>query len=340
MRPRSRNDFTIAIICALTLEADAVDGLFDETYDRLGQHYSKQSGDPNAYINGRIGKHNVVLCYLPSIGKRSAASAASSLQVSYTNIELVLVVGICGGAPSSPSGQGIFLGDVIISDSVVQYDFGRQYPSGFQRKSGVKDKLSRPNREIRTLLNALRAENTHNEFQSRIQQYLNTLQQMGASWCHPQTHDVLFNASYIHKHDSSVICDCSDITGEICSAALEGNCDDLGCDKSQVIRCREDATKVSAHIGTLASADTVMKSGQHRDAIIREEAVIGFEMEGAGVWDDIPCIVIKGVCDYADSHKNKEWQAYAAATAASAAKVLLEYWRPRSHEGRLDNMHA
>jgi tetratricopeptide (TPR) repeat protein len=57
-------------------------------------------------------------------------------------------------------------------------------------------------------------------------------------------------------------------------------------------------------------------------------------MEGAGVWDNIPCIIIKGVCDYADSHKNKLWQAYAAATGASVAKALLEYWVPENHEGK------
>lgn len=92
MRPRSRNDFTIAIICALPLEADAVEALFDETYDRLGKYYGKQPGDANAYMNGRIGMHNVVLCYLPGMGKGSAASVASSLQVSYTGVELALVV--------------------------------------------------------------------------------------------------------------------------------------------------------------------------------------------------------------------------------------------------------
>lgn len=337
MRPKSRNDFAVAIICALPLEADAVDGLFDETYDRLGQYYGKQSRDANAYINGRIGKHNVVLCYLPGMGKGSAASVASSLQISYTSIELALVVGICGGAPSSSSGQEIFLGDIIISDSVIEYDFGRQYPGGFQRKSGVKDTLGRPNREIRTLLNALRAEITRNEFQSRIQQYLDMLQRTGTRWCHPKIHDVLFKSPYIHKHygnASSVTCGCSDTSGEICNSALEKNCDDLGCDKSQAIRCREDAVRVSTHIGTLASADTVMKSRQHRDDIVRKEEVIGLEMEGAGVWDNIPCIVIKGVCDYADTHKNKAWQAYAAATGASAAKAFLEYWRPRSQKGR------
>jgi nucleoside phosphorylase len=37
---------------------------------------------------------------MPGIGKGSAASVASSLQVSYPDVQLALVVGICGGAPS------------------------------------------------------------------------------------------------------------------------------------------------------------------------------------------------------------------------------------------------
>ncbi|WYZ45759.1 hypothetical protein EsH8_VIII_001075 [Colletotrichum jinshuiense] len=44
-------------------------------------------------------------------------------------------------------------------------------------------------------------------------------------------------------------------------------------------------------------------------------------MEGAGVWDEAPCIVVKGICDYADNHKKKTWQVYAAATAASVLKA-------------------
>jgi hypothetical protein len=63
-----------------------------------------------------------------------------------------------------------------------------------------------------------------------------------------------------------------------------------------------------------------MKSGQHRDKIARKEKVIGFKMEGVGVWDNVPCIIIKGVCDYADSHKSKLWQAYAAATRLSSSE--------------------
>jgi nucleoside phosphorylase len=76
-----------------------------------------------------------------------------------------------------------------------------------------------------------------------------------------------------------------------------------------------------------------MKSGEHRDRLVQSEGVVGFEMEGAGVWDNISCIIIKGVCDYADSHKNKAWQAYAAVTGAAAAKSFLECWEPTAREG-------
>ncbi|KAL5042737.1 hypothetical protein BDW71DRAFT_134617 [Aspergillus fruticulosus] len=346
MLPKSRSDFTIAIICALPLEADAVEALFDEHYDRLGKYYDKQEGDANAYINGRIGNHNVVLCYMPGMGTRNAAGVASNLTVSYTGVELALVVGICGGAPSPPHYRDIFLGDVIISDSVIEYDFGRQYPGGFEMKTGVKDMLGRPIPKIRALLNGLRAAKARDEFQRQVLQYLHRLQQEGTRWNHPQTKDVLFKAAYLHKHYSqahSLSCSCleGDLPDKICEDALEKHCDDLGCDKNQIIHHREPAeANISVHIGTVASGNMVMKSGQHRDTIAGKMGVIGFEMEGAGVWDRVPCLIIKGVSDYADSHKSKSWQAYAAAAGASAAKALLEYWRPAQHEDAHKKCHV
>ncbi|KAL2783319.1 hypothetical protein BJX66DRAFT_132060 [Aspergillus keveii] len=345
MRLRSRDDFAIAIICALPLEAEAVEALFDETYDRLGRHYGKQRGDANAYINGRIDKHDVVLCYMPGMGKGSAAGVASSLLVSYPGVKLALVVGICGGAPPPPEYQEIFLGDVIISDSVIEYDSGRQYPGGFQRKTGVKDTLGRPGREIRALLNGLRAENARRELQNQARQYLHSLQQTGTKWVYPGVDDILFNACYLHKHysNASTGCSCfgSDSPDQICEEALGKDCNELDCGQSQQVRHREisDTVQTTIHIGSVASADTVMKSGLRRDEIVIREKVIGFEMEGAGVWDNIPCIIIKGVCDYADSHKNKLWQAYAAATGASAAKAFLEYWMPAKREDTSKNRH-
>ncbi|KAF3400335.1 hypothetical protein DPV78_005575 [Talaromyces pinophilus] len=266
MRPRSRADFAVAIICALPLEADAVEALFDEPYDRLGKFYGKQPGDANAYINGRIGSHDIVLCYMPRMGKGSAASVASSLRVSYTGVQIALVVGICGGVPYPSDGNDaeIFLGDVIISDAVVEYDFGRQYPSGFQRQmDGHKDMLGGPHREIRTLLAGLKGSRTRNEFEGQMSRQFYGMQQLDARWRRPDgLTDILFEASYSHKHyiqNSPAMCRCfnGDSPDDICEEALEHSCHSLGCDRNQVRRCRgADTTRVSLHIGKVASADT------------------------------------------------------------------------------------
>lgn len=59
-----------------------------------------------------------------------------------------------------------------------------------------------------------------------------------------------------------------------------------------------------------------------------------FEMEAAGL-TDFPCLVIRGICDYADSGKTNDWQEYAAAVAAAFAKELLSYIQPNDFEGEL-----
>ncbi|GKZ88092.1 hypothetical protein AnigIFM59636_007052 [Aspergillus niger] len=336
MAPPTRDEFDVAIICALTIEADAVEALFDETYDKLGQRYGKQRGDNNAYINGKIGQHNVVLCYLPGMGKGTAAAAAANLRVSYQYVKLALLVGVCGGVPFLLDKAEILLGDVIISDSVVEYDFGRQYPDGFRRKSEVKKTLGRPNLEIRAFLIALSGQRTLDEFQERTRQHLEILQtQPNRGWQHPGLEqDVLFESSFRHSHHlnnarRTCIClECSSNEGPVCHEALKEDCKTIGCLGNKIHRHRieKGMSDPAIHIGKVASADTVMKSGKHRDKIAEAEDVIGFEMEGAGVWDNLPCIIIKGVCDYADSHKNKTWQAYSAGTAACCTKAFLEYW--------------
>ncbi len=39
--------------------------------------------------------------------------------------------------------------------------------------------------------------------------------------------------------------------------------------------------------------------------------------------DAFPCLVVRGICNYADSLKNKQWQPFASAAAAAYAKELL-----------------
>lgn len=63
-----------------------------------------------------------------------------------------------------------------------------------------------------------------------------------------------------------------------------------------------------------------MKHGSTRDRIASELGILCFEMEAAGLMDSFPCLVIRGISDYAVSHKNHQWREYAAATAAAYAK--------------------
>jgi nucleoside phosphorylase len=77
------------------------------------------------------------------------------------------------------------------------------------------------------------------------------------------------------------------------------------------------------HYGIIASGNQLMKDALVRDMIAEKRGIMCFEMEAAGLMDNFPCLVIRGICDYSDSHKNKEWQGYAAMTAAAYAKDLL-----------------
>jgi nucleoside phosphorylase len=116
MQPSRREEFEIALICALPLEYNAVSLLFDEFWNEDGDHFGRAAGDPNNYITGRIGKYNVVLALLPHMGKVNASSAAVSVRSSYTSLRLALLVGICGGVLKKGKGEDdeVLLGDVVI----------------------------------------------------------------------------------------------------------------------------------------------------------------------------------------------------------------------------------
>lgn len=149
--------------------------------------------------------------------------------------------------------------------------------------------------------------------------------------------DKLFESSYCHRHQPYPKCACRKYGGPslcICDDALNASCEELGCDESRLVRRKrleqnrqleiDEAQEPAIHVGPVATGDKVMKSAEDRDRIAKLEGIIAFEMEAGGVWEDVPCIVIKGVCDYADSHKNKKWQDFVAATAAATMRALLE----------------
>jgi nucleoside phosphorylase len=120
-----------------------------------------------------------------------------------------------------------------------------------------------------------------------------------------QLNDLLFEAFY--DHCDTKIPDCH------------------SCDRRRLVSREPRMTPDPViHYGTIGSANQVMRHGGTRDKLFREKNIICFEMEAAGLMDQFPCMVIRGICDYSDTHKTKQWQPYAAATAAAYAKELLE----------------
>ena len=357
-RPSSRHDFRFAIICALPLEYDAVYDSFDGIWADQDGGFGKVTGDPNRYTIGRVGTLPVVLVLLPGMGRVDAASATRSLCISYSNLTVAFLVGICGAVPHLFGGTEILLGDVIVSRYVVRYDFGREYPDGFKPKKTIEDTLGRPNKAVRVLNALLDTRSSRDELEGNALILLKQLQAKLANTKHRgiydylgTAHDQLFEAKYRHKHQDAAACDicstCLAAVDPVCDNALESNCANLKCSGVELVdrdrlkeRQQEEqqginvAPTLAVHTGGIGSADTVMKSGELRDRIAKTDGVIAFEMEGAGVWDEMPCIIVKGVSDYADSHKQQDWQKYAAATAASTAKaILISYFEAGPVEG-------
>ena len=156
-KPRDRAEFRIAIICVLPREADPVTLLFDEFWDGDGDVFGRANGDTNTYITGRLGIHDVVLVTAPAMGTTNAASTATCLRLSFPGVKLALLIGVCGGIPEV-DGRDVFLGDVVISRTLIQFDYGRQYPGHFAVKKNIDDSLGRASKETRSLLASVEME--------------------------------------------------------------------------------------------------------------------------------------------------------------------------------------
>ncbi|KEY75150.1 hypothetical protein S7711_01600 [Stachybotrys chartarum IBT 7711] len=305
----SRDSIKIAIICALPIEAEAVEALLD--YKWNGR--PNIPGDRNIYTVGSIGQYNVVIAYLHNMGVSSAAAAAVDCRRSFRKVEIALVVGICGALPIIPGTKTpIYLGDVIISDGIIPYRNVRIFTNQSIQRNALHDMMAKPKRHIMALLAKLRVKSSSEALEEETRKNLEALGASDPAMRYPGIQaDRLFEADYEHVGSK-----------EKCHRG--GLCDDR-----RITRYRRgDIANPKIHIGTMASGDALMKSARERDRIAQESKIIGFEMEANGVWDEMPSLVIKAVNDYADSHKNDIWQRYAAASAAAAMKAFLSHWTP------------
>ncbi|RYP25338.1 hypothetical protein DL767_008433 [Monosporascus sp. MG133] len=304
----SHDDYTVGWICALYIEMAAAEAMLDIVHDTLPKH----PNDSNTYTVGSIGRHNIVIASLPAngYGTNNAATVASHMDRTFPSIRVRLMVGIGGGVPGEAD---IRLGDVVVSTEVLQHDMGKTMQDGHLHRTGAP---RRPPPAVMTAVTKLRSH--HESEPSRIPSILSEMFRRNprmSQYLRPSSlPDQLFDSSYNHI-ESMITCD--------------------RCDESKLLgRFPRDNDNPKIHYGVIASGNQVMKHGKTRDQLAQELGILCFEMEAAGLMDNFPCLVIRGICDYSDSHKNKQWQEYAAATAAAYAKELLSVVHPSEAQKR------
>ncbi|GFF39405.1 Pfs domain protein, putative [Aspergillus lentulus] len=332
--PESTNDFTVAIICASRQELMAVKTLFDEDYGIVGDISGIHPSDTNSYIAGRIGKHRVILTQISKYGKVFAAKTSFWLSVSFPQIRICLVVSTGAGIPCTKDGQEIRLGDVLVSEGIIEYDLGKLLPGGvFLRKTGPMYDFPPPAGHIARFLNLLRRRQSINMMRERMSLHLNYLQ---ATICdlagtnYPEENELFPRLSLRGYSGSDSYAFNSEARNK--NALLVAKCPSLDAGPRAGAWSWSNIPaieyfKPNVHFGWLASGDKIMRSAEMRDQTAAEEGVIGFEWAGVGVWRELPTMVITGVGNYGDGYGADPWPAYASASAASCAKAILEAYR-------------
>lgn len=289
--------YTVGWVCALPVELAAAQELLDEFHDHL------DAARTSAYVLGRVGRHNIVLASLPAgqTGTNSAAAVAIGIQRDFPSIHFGLMVGIEGGVPNADN--DIRLGDVVVSQpqsthgGVIQYDSGKSRPEKFER-TGF---LNAPPNVLLIAVAKLRAQQFRS--QELLSRHRSRLKRLPHFARESAGQDLLYEPAYHH------------VGGSTCD-----NCSN----EYLVKRPARKSQGTIVHYGTIASGNQVMRDGMSRDRLSSElGGVLCFEMEAAGLMNTFPCLVIRGICDYADSHKDKRWQPHAAIIAAAHAKELL-----------------
>lgn len=317
----SRDEYTVGWVCALPKEQTAAVAMLDQRHS-LPHDMQKSKQDSNTYTLGSIGSHNIVIACLPMgrLGTISAATVVAHMVETFPAVRLGLMVGIGGGIPPN-----VRLGDVVVSvpadeyPGVVQWDFGKVEDGSQFRRIGS---LNKPPTLLLTALSTLQTQ--HDLEGSNMGTYLQDWQNKYPKSAPKYTRtdalkDILFESGYSHVQHLPQ----KRKRLEEQSDSIEEDC--LRCDKKQAMERKPVETRVS--YGLIASGNSVIKDAAFRDTLNEcfDGNVLCVEMEAAGLMDNFPCIAIRGICDYADSHKNKAWQEYAAAVSAAFAKELLGY---------------
>ncbi|OJJ42892.1 hypothetical protein ASPZODRAFT_104127 [Penicilliopsis zonata CBS 506.65] len=251
-----------------------------------------QPNDDNTYILGRIQQHYVTIASLPA-GQYGIGSAATAAQQMRSSFKSIRFGLLVGIGGGIPTEDNdIRLGDVVVGQPSGQSGGVIQYDLG-KDYGTFFERTGFLNAPPAILLNVLNALKAEHKLQPpKFLDFLATVVQRYPIFSHP-------GVSHDVLHESGQ---------------------------------RRDTDPV-VHYGLIASGNKVIKDATARDQMRQELGdILCFEMEAAGLINNFPCLVIRGISDYADYHKNDYWQDYAAIVAACYAKELLYVVQPREIE--------
>lgn len=295
------DSITIAIFCALAYEAVAVEHMLDEEYT-----CSPKATGPIKYVYsfGRIKQHKIVIAQPHQMGTVAAAHCATTVSQQFPNVRFALLVGTGTGTPSPK--HDIRLGDIAVSipqdahAGVIQYDFGKYEHDNFV----LKGCLNKPPPILTSADNWLEREELKKK-RNPLQRNLRRIAKI-PEFSRPSTADILFGDSFHHINKGA---NCG-----ACEASEE---------KIVVSRTTRPNQQPIIHRGLILSGNGVVENPQDRDRLRRYTDAICFDTGAAGIMDEIPCLIVRGICAYADTHKQDGWNYYAAAVAAAYCRTLL-----------------
>ena len=306
------DDYTIAWIAVLPIEAEAALGMLDKQHQ--GQFESVR-GDDYIYIGGEINGHNVVVATWPAgqnYGVGAAAALVNQVKARFTNIWFALLVGVAAGipnlAPKDPrQRRDIRLGDVLVcvpdkaNSGIVHYDLGKDTEAGFLLNGRQAEIPAIVRAAIGNIqLTKKKPYKKGNEFARCLDAFLQA-DEDDTFQCPSQDTDQLFTSSV-------------DMTAPPTPIPREP---------------RDETERTRVWYGNIGSGNSMMRNARRRDELRDTYDLIGLEMEAAGIMNTLPTGVVRGVCDYGDGQKNKDWQPYAAAVAAVYAKGILSTINPK-----------
>jgi nucleoside phosphorylase len=359
-KSRTHNEYTVGWVCALPKEQTAATAMLDQRYADLPKPPNDNNIYTLGSIGKH---NIVIACLPKGkIGTNSAATVAAQMVDTFPSMKFGLMVGIGGGIPPKVRlGDVVVSSPVDRFPGVVQWDMGKAEEGGFKRTGALNNPpraLLAALAKVET-----EHEMKGSKIPEYLDDLKERWPKLTPKYTRSDSlKDILFAPDNPHRSQSKwqsmfilvwktilafalflfgwwAVAPTERITEQVtsptASTAFDGEQNSsVGADDEEVNDCRfcnmakvikRKPREMRIHYGLIASGNQVIKNAKLRDELNTSLGgnILCVEMEAAGLIDNFPCIVIRGICDYADSHKNKDWQEHAAAVAAAFAKELL-----------------